>query len=76
MKPTLKLIKAYRLFLNLCDSSELVALLCNCFVNYSNPNNGGSDVPAPWPPFTKNHHPYMTINHNIDKSSIGYDDVT
>lgn len=43
------------------------------FAKTGNPNNGGSDVPAVWPPFTKHHHPYLTINHDIDRNSIGYD---
>lgn len=25
-----------------------------------------------WPPFTRNHQPYLKINHEISKSSIGY----
>lgn len=38
----------------------------------SDPNNGDSKVPALWPPFTKHHHPYLTINNKIDKNSIRY----
>lgn len=43
------------------------------FAKTGDPNNGGSKVPALWPPFTKHHHPYLTINNNIDKNSVRYD---
>lgn len=41
----------------------------------SDPSEGESRVPVPWPPFTKHHQPYLTINHKIAKSSVRYSPV-
>ncbi|XP_053180759.1 bile salt-activated lipase-like [Scomber japonicus] len=43
------------------------------FARTGDPSNGESRVPAPWPTFTKNHRPYLTINNDISKSSVRYD---
>ncbi|KAG7214290.1 hypothetical protein INR49_021210 [Caranx melampygus] len=43
------------------------------FARTGDPNRGDSRVPVPWPPFTRHHQPYLTINHKINKSSVSYD---
>ncbi|XP_060894144.1 bile salt-activated lipase-like [Labrus mixtus] len=53
-------------------SGYMIAYWTN-FARTGNPNTGESRVPVAWPPFTKHHQPYLTINNKISKSSIGFD---
>ncbi|XP_070759783.1 bile salt-activated lipase-like [Enoplosus armatus] len=53
-------------------SGYMIAYWTN-FARTGDPNQGDSRVPVPWPPFTKHHQPYLTINHKISKSSVSYD---
>uniref|UniRef100_A0A3Q3XFY5 Carboxylic ester hydrolase n=1 Tax=Mola mola TaxID=94237 RepID=A0A3Q3XFY5_MOLML len=53
------------------DLSEHMMAYWTNFAKSGDPSIGDSKVPAPWPPFTKHHHPYLTINNKITKSSIG-----
>ncbi|XP_074484614.1 bile salt-activated lipase-like [Sebastes fasciatus] len=53
-------------------SGYMIAYWTN-FARTGDPSKGDSRVPVPWPPFTKHHQPYLTINHKITKSSISYD---
>uniref|UniRef100_A0A3Q3EWC6 Carboxylic ester hydrolase n=1 Tax=Labrus bergylta TaxID=56723 RepID=A0A3Q3EWC6_9LABR len=53
-------------------SGYMIAYWTN-FARTGNPNTGESRVPVAWPPFTKYHQPYLTINNKISKSSIGFD---
>ncbi|XP_068167236.1 bile salt-activated lipase-like [Antennarius striatus] len=55
------------------DLSQYMIAYWTNFARTGNPNNGESKVPVPWPPFTKNHRPYLIINNKINKSSVGYD---
>uniref|UniRef100_A0A8P4KPW7 Carboxylic ester hydrolase n=1 Tax=Dicentrarchus labrax TaxID=13489 RepID=A0A8P4KPW7_DICLA len=53
-------------------SGYMIAYWTN-FAKTGDPSKGDSRVPVPWPAFTKYHHPYLTINHKITKSSVSYD---
>nr|XP_020450864.1 bile salt-activated lipase-like isoform X1 [Monopterus albus] len=53
-------------------SKYMIAYWTN-FARTGDPSQGESRVPVPWPRFTKHHRPYLTINHQIDKSSVSYD---
>ncbi|XP_042372606.1 bile salt-activated lipase-like [Plectropomus leopardus] len=53
-------------------SGYMIAYWTN-FAKTGDPSNGSHRVPVPWPAFTKSHHPYLTINHKINKNSISYD---
>ncbi|XP_041854985.1 bile salt-activated lipase-like [Melanotaenia boesemani] len=55
------------------DLSEYMIAYWTNFARTGNPSTGDSRVPVAWPPFTKNHRPYLTINHKMSKSSVGYD---
>ncbi|XP_041644425.1 bile salt-activated lipase-like [Cheilinus undulatus] len=55
------------------DLSEYMIAYWTNFAQTGNPNSGESRVPVAWPPFTKYHQPYLTINNKITKSSIGFD---
>uniref|UniRef100_A0A8C5EI40 Carboxylic ester hydrolase n=1 Tax=Gouania willdenowi TaxID=441366 RepID=A0A8C5EI40_GOUWI len=52
-------------------SQYLIAYWTN-FAHTGDPNKGESKVPVLWPQFTKNHQPYLTINHKMSKSSVRY----
>ncbi|XP_068457747.1 bile salt-activated lipase-like, partial [Clinocottus analis] len=43
------------------------------FARTGDPSQGNSRVPVPWPAFTKHRQPYLTINHQISKTSVSYD---
>ncbi|KAM8865436.1 bile salt-activated lipase-like [Synchiropus picturatus] len=43
------------------------------FAQTGNPSEGSSRVPVVWPAYTKNHRPYMAINHQMGKTSVSYD---
>ncbi|XP_076003646.1 bile salt-activated lipase-like [Genypterus blacodes] len=53
-------------------SGYMIAYWTN-FARTGDPNTGNNRVPASWPAFTKHHHPYLTINHKISKSSVSFD---
>ncbi|KAM9858666.1 bile salt-activated lipase-like [Aulostomus maculatus] len=53
-------------------SSYMIAYWTN-FAKTGDPSKGDSKVPVPWPPFTKHHQPYLTINHKMSKLSVSYD---
>ncbi|KAM6930374.1 bile salt-activated lipase-like [Xenentodon cancila] len=53
-------------------SGYMIAYWTN-FARTGDPNRGDSKVPVPWPAFTKNHQPYLIINHKMTKSSVSYD---
>ncbi|XP_059193363.1 bile salt-activated lipase-like [Centropristis striata] len=53
-------------------SGYMIAYWTN-FARTGNPSEGESRVPVVWPAFTKHHHPYLTINNKISKSSVSYD---
>uniref|UniRef100_A0A665W1A0 Carboxylic ester hydrolase n=1 Tax=Echeneis naucrates TaxID=173247 RepID=A0A665W1A0_ECHNA len=55
------------------DLSRYMIAYWTNFAKTGDPSRGDSKVPAPWPPFTKNHQPFMIINHQISKSSVSYD---
>ncbi|GLD70156.1 bile salt-activated lipase-like protein [Lates japonicus] len=55
------------------DLSRYMIAYWTNFARTGDPSRGDSKVPVPWPPFTKNHRPYLTINHEISKSSVSYD---
>nr|XP_046242074.1 bile salt-activated lipase-like [Scatophagus argus] len=55
------------------DLSEYMIAYWTNFARTGDPNAGHSGVPVPWPPFTKHHQPYLTINNKITKSSVRYD---
>uniref|UniRef100_A0A665W1V7 Carboxylic ester hydrolase n=1 Tax=Echeneis naucrates TaxID=173247 RepID=A0A665W1V7_ECHNA len=54
------------------DLSRYMIAYWTNFAKTGDPSRGDSKVPAPWPPFTKNHQPFMIINHQISKSSVRY----
>lgn len=43
------------------------------FARTGDPNSGESRVPVPWPRFSTTSQPYLTINHQMTKSSVSYD---
>ncbi|KAM9810476.1 bile salt-activated lipase-like [Neosynchiropus ocellatus] len=43
------------------------------FAQTGNPSEGSSRVPAVWPAYTNTHRPYMSINHQMSKTSVSYD---
>ncbi|XP_034452939.1 bile salt-activated lipase-like [Hippoglossus hippoglossus] len=43
------------------------------FAKTGDPSRGDSKVPAPWPPLSIQRRPYLTIDHQISKSSVSYD---
>ncbi|XP_017292107.1 bile salt-activated lipase-like isoform X1 [Kryptolebias marmoratus] len=53
-------------------SGYMIAYWTN-FAKTGDPSRGGSRVPVPWPLFTKNHRPYLIINHAMSKSSVDSD---
>ncbi|XP_051924921.1 bile salt-activated lipase-like [Hippocampus zosterae] len=53
-------------------SRNMIAYWTN-FARTGDPGHGDSKVPVPWPTFGKTHHPFLTINHKMTKSSVGYD---
>uniref|UniRef100_A0A8C7WUX6 Carboxylic ester hydrolase n=1 Tax=Oryzias sinensis TaxID=183150 RepID=A0A8C7WUX6_9TELE len=55
------------------DLSKYMISYWTNFAKTGDPNSGNSRVPVPWPPFTRNHHPYLIINNNMSKSSVSYD---
>ncbi|KAM3867586.1 bile salt-activated lipase-like [Diretmus argenteus] len=55
------------------DLSRLMIAYWTNFAKTGDPSTGGSRVPVPWPVFSKRHHPYLAINHKINKSSVRYD---
>ncbi|XP_033474800.1 bile salt-activated lipase-like [Epinephelus lanceolatus] len=55
------------------DLSRYMIAYWTNFARTGDPSNGNHKVPAPWPAYTRAHHPYMTINHKISKSSVSYD---
>ncbi|KAK5871773.1 hypothetical protein PBY51_004634 [Eleginops maclovinus] len=55
------------------DLSKYMIAYWTNFARTGDPSKGESRVPAVWPAFTRNHRPYLNINHKISKSSISYD---
>ncbi|XP_072243213.1 bile salt-activated lipase-like [Leuresthes tenuis] len=55
------------------DLSRYMIAYWTNFAKTGDPNRGDSRVPVPWPPFTPNHRPYLTINHKMTRSSVNYD---
>uniref|UniRef100_A0A3Q2YGB3 Bile salt-activated lipase-like n=1 Tax=Hippocampus comes TaxID=109280 RepID=A0A3Q2YGB3_HIPCM len=53
-------------------SRNMIAYWTN-FAKTGDPGYGDSKVPVPWPAFGKIHRPFLTINHKMTKSSVGYD---
>ncbi|KAM4615841.1 bile salt-activated lipase-like [Polymixia lowei] len=53
-------------------SGYMIAYWTN-FAKTGDPSKGDSKVPVPWPALTTRHHPYLVINHKINKSSVRYD---
>ncbi|XP_061529233.1 bile salt-activated lipase-like [Phycodurus eques] len=53
-------------------SRNMIAYWTN-FAKTGDPSQGDSKVPVPWPAFSKTHHPFLTINHKMSKSSVSYD---
>ncbi|CAJ1069563.1 bile salt-activated lipase-like [Xyrichtys novacula] len=54
------------------DLSRYMIAYWTNFAKTGNPNTGENKVPVAWPPFTKYHQPYLTINHKMSKSSVSY----
>ncbi|XP_026198117.1 bile salt-activated lipase-like [Anabas testudineus] len=55
------------------DLSKYMIAYWTNFARTGDPSTGDSNVPVPWPQYTRNHRPYMTINHKINKYSVSYD---
>ncbi|XP_045890759.1 bile salt-activated lipase-like isoform X1 [Micropterus dolomieu] len=55
------------------DLSRYMIAYWTNFARTGDPSKGDNKVPVLWPPFTKYHQPYLTINHKITKSSVSYD---
>ncbi|CAL8343766.1 unnamed protein product [Lota lota] len=53
-------------------SANMIAYWTN-FAKTGDPSKGDNKVPAPWPAFTVNRHPYLVINSKITKASVRYD---
>ncbi|XP_056140910.1 bile salt-activated lipase-like [Lampris incognitus] len=55
------------------DLSRYMIAYWTNFAKTGDPSKGDSKVPVPWPAFTKMQHPYLVINHKMNKSSVRYD---
>nr|XP_054586311.1 bile salt-activated lipase [Nothobranchius furzeri] len=55
------------------DLSRYMIAYWTNFAKTGDPSKGNSKVPVPWPPFTRNHQPYLIINHQMNKYSVSYD---
>uniref|UniRef100_A0A8C6S9S3 Carboxylic ester hydrolase n=1 Tax=Neogobius melanostomus TaxID=47308 RepID=A0A8C6S9S3_9GOBI len=55
------------------DLSEYMIKYWSNFARSGDPNTGESRVPVPWPRFTTALKSYLTINHQMKKSSVSYD---
>ncbi|KAJ0019855.1 hypothetical protein NQD34_007424 [Periophthalmus magnuspinnatus] len=55
------------------DLSNYMIKYWTNFARTGDPNQGESRVPVPWPTFTRTYQPYLTINHQMSKSSVRYD---
>ncbi|XP_077378961.1 bile salt-activated lipase-like [Festucalex cinctus] len=55
------------------DLSRYMIAYWTNFAKTGDPSVGDSKVPVPWPAFSKSRRPFLTINHKMSTSSVGYD---
>ncbi|XP_049618654.1 bile salt-activated lipase-like [Syngnathus scovelli] len=55
------------------DLSRYMIAYWTNFAKTGDPSQGNTKVPVPWPAFGKTSRPFLTINHKMSKSSVGYD---
>ncbi|XP_061135396.1 bile salt-activated lipase-like isoform X1 [Syngnathus typhle] len=55
------------------DLSRYMIAYWTNFAKTGDPSQGNTKVPVPWPAFGKTRRPFLTINHKMTKSSVGYD---
>ncbi|XP_077457498.1 bile salt-activated lipase-like [Stigmatopora argus] len=55
------------------DLSQILIAYWTNFAKTGDPSQGHNKVPANWPAFSKSHHPYLMINHEMRKSPVSYD---